>query len=340
MELIHASMLRTDEVYSVPRRLLLFVLALILAVLAAGAWAQEPSRVPVIGVLMVSAGPSDPIFEAMRKGLRDRGYVEGRDFRVAHRSAEGQLDRLPQLAEELVRLNVDVIVTGAYGSTRAAQQATSTIPIVANFYDQDPLVSGFIDSLNRPSGNITGVYTRNELLAGKRLELLKETLPGLSRVAVLWDSQGHADLEQLKPAARSLGIQLQLLELKAPYDFNAVFGIVKRQKVDAVIVLPSPEVYVNGARIGALALANGLPLAGESRNLTEAGGLMSYSTDLRDVFYRLAYYVDRLLKGAKVSDLPVEQTERIRLVVNLKTAKTFGLTVPQSILLRADEVIK
>ena len=322
------------------RRVLLFVLGLSVAVLIGAAGAEQPRIVPVVGILFVKAGPDDPVVEALRTGLRDRGYVEGRNVRFVHRSAEGQLDRMPGLAEELVQLKVDVIVTGAYGSTRAAQQATNTIPIVANFYDQDPLVSGFIDSFNRPGGNITGVYTRNELLAGKRLELLKEMLPGLSRVAVLWDSQGHADLEALKPAARSLGIQLQLMELKAPYDFNATFGIVKRQKAGAVIVLPSPELYVNSARIGALALANGLPLTGESRNLTEAGGLMSYSTDLRDVFHRLAYFVDRLLKGARVSDLPVEQSERIRLVVNLKTAKTFGLTIPESILLRTDEVIR
>jgi putative ABC transport system substrate-binding protein len=322
------------------RRVLLFVLGLGAAVLVATAGAEERRTVPVVGILFVSAGPDDPVVQALRRGLRDRGYVEGRDLEVVHRTAEGKLDRVPQLAQELVRLKVDVIVTGAYGSTHAAQQATSTIPIVANFYDQDPLVSGFIDSFNRPSGNITGVYTRNELLAGKRLELLKETLPRLSRVAVLFDSQGRAQLDQLKPAARSLGIELQLMELKAPYDFNATFGIVHKQKAGAVIVLPSPQLYVNSARIGALALANRLPLIGESRDLTDAGGLMSYSTDLRDVFDRLAYFVDRLLKGAKVSDLPVDQTERITLVVNLKTAKRLGLTIPQSILLRADEVIK
>ena len=322
------------------RRVLLFVLGLTVAVLAATAGAEERRTSAVVGILFVSAGPDDPVVQALRRGLRNRGYVEGRDLEVVHRSAEGKLDRLPQLAQELVRLKADVIVTGAYGSTRAAQQATSTIPIVANFYDQDPLASGFIDSFSRPSGNITGVYTRNELLAGKRLELLKDTLPGLSRVAVLWDSQGHADLDELKPAARSLGIELQRMELKAPYDFDAVFGIIRKQKAGAVIVLPSPASYVNSARIGALALANGLPLIGESRDLTDAGGLMSYSTDLRDVFDRLAYFVDRLLKGAEVSDLPVDQTERIRLVVNLKTAKALGMTIPQSILLRADEVIR
>jgi len=322
------------------RRLLLFVLALTLVALGAGAWAQEPSRVSVIGLLMISAGPSDPIFEAMRKGLRDQGYVEGRDFRFEHRGAEGHFDRLPRLAEELVRLKVDVIVTGADEATRAAKEATSTIPIVASFYNPDPVASGFIDSFNRPGGNITGLHTRNELLAGKRLELLKEALPGLSRVAVLWDSQGRGELEELKPAARSLGIQLQLVEMKVPYDFNAAFRIAKSQKAGAVIVLSSTELYVNSARIGALALANGLPLTGEPRDLTDAGGLMSYSTDPRDAFYRLAYFIDRLLKGAKASDLPVEQTERIRLVLNLKTAKTLRLTIPQSMLIRADEVIR
>ena len=322
------------------RRLLPFVLALTLAALIAAAWAQETSKVPVIGLLFISASPSDPIIEALRRGLRDRGCVEGRDFRFEYRGAEGQIDRLPRLAEELVRLKVDVIVTGAYETTSAAKQATSTIPIVANFWNRDPVAAGFIDRFNRPVANITGLDTRNELLIAKRLTLFKETLPRLSRAAVLWDSQGRAELEALKPAARSLGIQLQLLELKAPSDFNAVFGIVKKQKADAVILLSSGEAYVNAARIGALALANGLPLTGESRDFTEAGGLMSYSTDLRDTYYHLAYFIDRLLKGAKVSDLPIEQTERIKLVVNMKTAKALGLTIPQSILLRADELIQ
>ena len=341
MAVTHASVLLTDGVYGVPRLLLLLALALKFVALANDAWAQEPPRVPVIGVLMLSADPSDPIFEAMRNGLRDRGYVEGRDFRVVHRGAEGQLDRLPRLAEELVRLKVDVIATGTDEATRAAKHATSTIPILAAGYDQDPVASGFIESFNRPGGNITGVYTRSAELAGKRLELLKETLPRLSRLVVLQDSLSRREFEEIKPAARSLGIQLHPMELKAPYNFNTAFKLAKRQGASAVIVAStSPEIYVNSARIGAAALANGLPIIGESRDLTDAGGLMSYSTDARDVFYRLAYFIDRLLKGAKVSDLPVEQTERVRLVVNLKTAKTFGLTIPQSILVRADEVIR
>lgn len=321
------------------RRLLLLVFALSLVVLAAGAWAQEPSRVPVIGILMISAGPDDPLIEAIRKGLRDRGYVEDRDFRIAHRRAHGQVDRLPRFAEELVRLNAAAIVTGTEEATLAARQATSTIPIVA-VLGEDPVASGFIESFNRPGGNITGLYTPIEL-AGKRLELLKEILPGLSRVAVLWDSQGHAELEQLKPAARSLGIQLQLLEMKAPYDLDAAFRMAKRQKAGAVVVLDiSSELYVRSARLGSLALANGLPLTGGERDLVEAGGLMSYGMDVSASFYRAAYFIDRLLKGAKASDLPFEQPTKYELVVNLKTAKAFGVTIPQSILLRADKVIR
>ncbi len=321
------------------RRLLLLVFALSLPTLVAGAWAQEPSRVPVIGILMISAGPDDPLVEAIRKGLRDRGYVEGRDLRIEHRGANGQVDRLPRLAEELVRLNAAAIVTGTEEATRAAKQASSTIPVVAVLLE-DPVASGFIESFNRPGGNITGLFVHGIELGNKRLELLKETLPGLSRVAVLWDSQGRAELEQLKPAARSLGIQLQLLEMRAPYDFDAAFRTAKKQKAGAVVVLDSTELYVRSAQLGSRALANGLPLTGESRDLAEAGGLMSYSMDVPDQFYRATYFIDRLLKGAKASDLPFEQPTKYVLVVNLKTAKALGITIPQSILLRADEVIK
>jgi len=322
------------------RRQLLLALALSLPALAAGAWAQEPSRVPVIGILMISAGPDDPLVEAITKGLRDRGYVEGRDFRIAHRGAHGQVDRLPRLAEELVRLNAAAIVTGTEEATLAARQATSTIPIVA-VLAEDPVASGFIESFNRPGGNITGLFTHGIELGNKRLELLKETVPGLSLVAVVWDSQGRAELEQLKPAARSLGIQLQLLEMTAPYDLDTAFRMAKRKKAGAVVVLDSSsELYVRRARLGSLALANGLPLIGETRDLVKAGGLMSYSMDVPDQFYRATYFIDRLLKGAKASDLPFEQIARIKLVVNLKAAKALGLTIPESVLLRADEVIR
>jgi putative tryptophan/tyrosine transport system substrate-binding protein len=295
---------------------------------------------PVIGLLMLSASESHPIFVAMRKGLRDLGYVEGRDFRIEHRGAKGQLDRLSGLAGELVGLKVDVIVTGTDEGTHAARQATSTIPIVAGLFDQDPVAAGFVGSFNRPGGNITGVYTHNAELGNKRLELLKEALPHLVRVAVFWDSAGRADLPLLMRAAQSLGIQLQFLELRAPSDFTTVFRIAKKQGAGAVIVVPSPELYINGGRLGALALANGLPLIGESRNATDAGGLMSYSSEPEDAFYRAAYFIGRLLRGANAGELPIEVSESVKLVVNLKTAKALGLTIPHSVLVHADEIIR
>lgn len=294
----------------------------------------------IVGRLAVIGGLNDPVNEAIRKGLRELGYVEGRDFRIEQRSAEGHIDQLPRAAEELVRLKVDVIVTGTEISTRAARQATSTIPIVAIIPDEDPVASGLIDSFNRPGGNITGITVRNTQLAGKRLELLKEMLPGLSRVAVLWDPFVRREVEELGVAARSLGIQLQLVEVKAPYDFDAAFRTAKRQKAGAIMLLSSPQVYIRRAQLGTLALENKLPADAPFRDFTLAGGLMSYSTDVIDGFYHSAHLIDRLLKGAKASDLPFEQTATIRLAVNLKTAKALGIAIPQSILVRADEVIR
>jgi len=250
------------------------------------------------------------------------------------------LDRLASLAEELVRLKVDVIVTGTDAATRAAQQATSTIPIVVVLPGDDPMAAGFIESFNHPGGNITGLTVRNNQLVAKRLQLLKEILPGLSRIATLFSNPSdRAEVEKIKPVAHALGIELQVVEVNAPYDFDGAFSIVKRQKAGAVMLL-SPQVYVRRFQLGALALKRGLPAESPFHDLTRAGGLMSYSTDFRDGFYRSAYYVDRLLKGAKPSDLPFEQTANIKFVVNLKTADALGITIPQSILLRADEVIR
>src|SRR5258708_2158730 len=276
----------------------------------------------------------------MRKGLRELGYLEGRDFRIEDRRAEGRLDQLPRLAEELVRLKVDVIVTGTVLSTRAAKLATSTMPIVAIFPDHDPVASGLIESFNHPGGNITGLTVRGSQLAGKRLELLKEMLPDLSRVPHLWDPVGQPDIKQPEIPARSLHIELRLVEVNAPYDFDAAFSVAKRKKAGAVVLLGSPQVYIRRVQLGALALKHKLPVFCSFRDTTEAGGLVSYGTDVFYAFHRAAYFIDRLLKGAKPSDLPFEQSDTIKLVVNLKTAKGLGITIPESILLQADEVFR
>ena len=311
-----------------------------IAGLVAAAGAEQPRTIPVVGILFAAAGPDDHLIEALRSGLRQFGYVEGQNIRFEFRGAQGHDDRLPHLAQELVQLKVDVICAGTATAIRAAKQATNTIPIVALMHDQDPVASGLIESFNRPGGNITGIYQRQQELAGKRLELLKEALPSLSRVAVFWDSCCPGELPELKRAARLLGIKLELIELRAPYHFETAFRIAKQKKVGAVIVMFSAEFYVQRARIGALAVEKGLPAMGQLRGLVEAGGLMSYGHETKDSLSRFAYFIDRLLKGAKPGEIPVEQVATFKLVVNLRTAKALGITIPQSILLRADEAIR
>jgi len=289
---------------------------------------------------MAATPPEDVLIQALRDGLRELGYVEGQNIRLEYRGAFGHAERLPQLAQELVQLKVDVIVVATAASIRAARDATTTIPILAVFFDEDPVATGLVKSLNRPGGNITGVYQRQLELAAKRLELLKEALPGLSRVAVFWDSWGPRELPELKPAAQALGIQLDLIELHAPYDFRAAYRLAKRKGAGAVILSFSTIFYQERTRIGALGLEGGLPVVGQMRETTQAGGFMSYGHEFRDTWYRFAYFIDRLLKGTKPGEMPIEQVDTFKLVVNLRTAKSLGLTVSQSILLHADEVIQ
>ena len=322
------------------RRLLLFTLTLILGLAPGATWAQQPSRAALVGVLVPSIGANDPLIDAMRDGLRQLGYVEGQNLRIEFRSAQGKVERLPGLAEELVRLKVDVIVAGADPAIRAARRATHTIPIVIVGYVYDPVASGLIDSYGRPGGNLTGVFTRISELVGKRLQLLKEVVPHLSSVAVFWDAFGRRELDEVEPAARSLGLQVTLVELRAPYNFKSAFKIAKKHKANAVVLLFSSEFYVARAQIAASALELGVPTAAGSSQYTEAGGLLSYGPEGVDAYHRVAYFVDRILKGAKPSELPVEQSATFRLVVNQKTADALGLTIPQSVLLRADEVIR
>jgi putative ABC transport system substrate-binding protein len=314
----------------VTRWLLLVACGLNVGFIAGTAWAQEPNRVPVVGLLMSSVGPHDPVLEALRAGLRDQGYVEGQNIRLEYRGAQGNLDKLPNLAEELVRLKVDAIVVGNERTARVAKDVSASIPIVVSLYNYDPVVGGLIDSFARPSGNLTGIFTRTSELVGKRLEQLKEMVPNLSRLAVFWDSLGQGELDELQPAARSIGIQLQLMELGPPYDFDAAFRIAKQNKADAIMIIATPAT---------LARKYGLPTSSSFRDCTQAGGLISYGIEFTDAYYRLAYFIGRLLKGAKPSDLPFEQVTKFKLVINQNTATSLGLTTPQSILLRADEII-
>jgi putative ABC transport system substrate-binding protein len=323
----------------VTKNRVLLIVGVAIAAWAFVAWPQQAARLRVIGFLAVSAGPNDFVYTAIRGGLSDLGYLEGRDYRFEHRGAQGHPDRLPQLAQELVQLKVDVIVTGTEIGARAAKQATSTIPIVAIIPD-DPVVSGLIESFNHPGGNVTGQGGFNTQMTSKRLQLLKDILPRLSRVTVLWDSSVSQELRELPAAAERLGIQLQLVEMKLPYDFDSAFADAKRQKSGAVMLLSSPQVYVRRTQLGSLALKHGLAVDAPFEDVTAAGGLMTYSGDFRRGFSRAAYFIDRLLKGAKPSELPFEQFQYVRFTINLKTARALGVTIPQAILLRADEVIE
>ena len=327
------------------------VLVVAFATVATAAAAQQSGKVPAVGVLMLAAGPHDTVVEAFRHGLRELGYVEGGNIRIEHRSALGNIDLLPQLAEELVGLRVDVIVVGAVAPARAAREASNRVPIVVAIHDYDPVAAGLIDSFSRPGGNLTGVFGRQSELAGKRIELLRELLPRVSRVAVLWDassgegSRGEVSRmlhEELEPAARSAGLNLQLIEVRAPYDFQAAFKAARTKKAGAAMVLFSPVFYSSPwrARLAQAALAARLPTIFQDPDNVEAGGLISYGTDIAETWGRAAYFVDRVLKGTRPQDLPVEQVSKFKLVVNLKTAKALGLTIPESILLRTDEVIR
>ena len=279
--------------------------------------------------------------ENIRQGLRDLAYVEGRDFIIEYRAID-QPDRLLALAAELVALKVDVLVASGTQAVRAAQQSTQAIPIVMTG-SSDPVGSGFMTSLARPDGNITGISLITPELSGKRIELLMEVVAGLSRVAVLWNPDDPPAVQALKEtevATRASGIVLQLAEIRRPADFDGAFASIAATRPGALVVLSAPVMSFNAARISEFALKNALPGVYIFREFTDAGGLMSYGPNFDDLGRRAATYVDRILKGAKPADLPVQQPSKFELVINLKTAKALGLTIPQSILARADEVIE
>ena len=305
--------------------------------------AQQPKKVPRIGYLAsADAATESTRTEAFRHGLRDLGYVENKNIVIDWRYADGKLDRLPALAEELVHLKVDVIVTAGPAATRPAKEATSTIPIVMAF-DNDPVGSGFVASLARPGGNITGLSALAPELTGKRLELLKEIVPKLSRLAILGTSTepGYAQtLRETELAAEALKVQLQYLDVLATKDIETAFQAASKGRADAVLVLTGPVLISQRTQLANLAAKSQLPAMYYRREYVEDGGLMSYGVSFTDMDRRAATYVDKILKGAKPADLPVEQPIKFEFIINLKAAKQIGLTIPPNVLARADKVIK
>jgi len=305
--------------------------------------AQQPKKVPRIGFLTtLSPSTISDRIEAFRQGLRELGYVERKNIVIEWRYAEGKLDRLPALVSELVGLKVDVIVSGGSTATRPAKEATNTIPIVMA-QDTDPVGSGFVASLARPGGNITGLATLAPELSGKQLELMKEIVPRLSRVAVLGSSTRSGNAQSVKEtelAAGAFGVKLQYLDLRSPKDIEPAFRAASNGRADAVLVLTSSVATSQRTQIIDLAIKNRLPAVYDRTEFVEDGGLMTYSASSTDLFRRAATYVDKILKGAKPGDLPIEQPTKFELVINLKTAKQIGLTIPPNVLARADRVIK
>jgi ABC-type uncharacterized transport system substrate-binding protein len=323
------------------------LVAVVLLILGVIAEAQQPKKVPRIGYLSAQEPATDSArAEAIRLALRKLGYIEGQNLAIEYRYAEGKLDRFSELAAELVRLKVDLIVVAAAETAiRAAKNATKTIPIVMSGQGADPVEAGLIESLARPGGNVTGLTNLSRKLGGKRLELLKEAVPKLARVAVLYDPAIPGTTREVKEdlpvAARALRLTVRSWEVRGTDEFERVFTALNKERPDGLYVPGGGQLmFANENRIAGLALKSRLPSMYGRREAVDAGGLMSYGADLADIYRRVAYFVDRILKGAKPADLPVEQPTKFELVINLKTAKQIGLTIPQSMLYRADKVIK
>ena len=305
--------------------------------------AQQPKKVSRLGFLSaVSPSTISARTEAFKQGLRELGYVEGTNIAIEWRYAEGKVHRLSELAAELVRLRVDIIVSGGPTVTRPAKEATSMIPIVMAL-DDDPVGSGFVASLARPGGNITGLSTLAPEISGKQLELLKEIVPKLTRVAVIGNSTRAGTAQMLKEtelAAEALKVQLQYLDVLAPKDIESAFRASSKGRADAVLVLTSPVFLSQRTQTAELAVKSRLPAIYSWPENVEDGGLMTYSVSITDLYRRAATYVDKILKGTKPADLPVEQPKKFEFIINLKAAKQIGLTIPPNVLARADRVIK
>ena len=320
-----------------------FALCALLCALCASADAQQAKKIPRVGFLLEgspSAVSDSTRIDAFRNGLLEMGYIEGKTISLEYRFAEGKRDRLPDLARELVRLKPDVLVTYGTVGTVALKHATTTIPIVT-FGSGDPVGRGLVASLARPGGNVTGLSGLNRDLSGKRLELLKEIIPKLSRVAVLWDASGSADnFKETELAAQAVGVQLQSLDVRSTDGIEKAFKAATEKKAQGLIMLANPFTTAHARRIVELAIQHRLPTMFAQSVLVESGGLMSYAPHLADLAKRAAIYVDKILKGAKPADLPVEQPMKFEFVINLKTAKQIGLVIPPNVLARADRVIR
>jgi putative ABC transport system substrate-binding protein len=336
------------------RGLGLLVLALVALAAPLAADSQRPAKMSRVGYLVVTplADPPSAEREAFLQRLRELGYVEGQNITIERRYSEGRAEGLPDLATQLVRLKVDVIVVDACGAPlNAASQATSAIPIVVAACNDDLVATGLISSLARPGGNITGLSELTPELGAKRLQLLKEAVPKVKRVAVLWNPAyserfsanfrfWSSDWTEMRAAAQVLDTTLQSVEIRGPDDFDTAFSAMSRERADALIAFSDPLIVFHGRRIADLAAKSRLPAMYASREVVGAGGLMSYGPSSTDMFRRAAVYVGKILKGTKPADLPMEQPTKFELVINLKTAKALGLTIPRSLLLRADQVIR
>jgi putative tryptophan/tyrosine transport system substrate-binding protein len=312
----------------------------------AAAWplaarAQKSGKIARIGMLTTANPRSVSFFQVFEQRLRDLGYIEGQNIVIEYRNAEGEVDRLPDLAADLVRLDVNVIVTATDPATRAAKEATATIPILMVAINYDPIALGYIDSIARPGANVTGLFFQHLELLAKRFGLFKEMLPAVGRVAVLSDSLTADQLETLQAANRSVGLEFQRLHLQnPPYDFENAFGVAMRSRAEAIFVLESASIFRGRTQIAQLALKNRIPTSFAFREYVEVGGLASYGVNFSTMYRRAAEYADRILRGAKPVDLPVEQSTKFELVINLKTARVLGLELSPTLLALADEVIE
>jgi putative tryptophan/tyrosine transport system substrate-binding protein len=322
------------------------LVAVILLAFAVITEAQQPKKVPLLGYLSSNDPASESIrAEAIRLALRALGYLEGQNIAIEYRYAEGKIDRLSELAAELVRLKVDVIVAaGGVNTIRPAMNATKTIPIVMVGGGDDPVKAGLVESLARPGGNVTGTTRLGGELGGKRLELFKEAVPKLVRVAVLYDPAAPASVIEVKEvlpvAARALKLTVQSWAVRGADGFDRVFAAIGKERPDGLYVPTSPRMFDNGNRIVGFALKSRLPSMYQLRGAVDAGGLMSYGADTADSYRLAAWYVDKILKGAKPADLPVQQPMKYELVINLKTAKRIGVTIPPEVLARATRIIR